>query len=205
MGFLGDIGGFLGGLVGGPAGAAVGKGIGEFGGSALGFGQSQDNRNREIEASDYQRALNAQSMAREDNAVQRRVADLKAAGLSPVLAAGSPASSASFRSGEAPKTSVMDNFAQASAMAAQKAQVDMTQAQVDQIKAQTRLINAQVPGAAANSRVSMHDAGIYDDSLLTTSKDSSTYSAVLRTIGSKRLLNKIRDISGLKYFIPKLN
>lgn len=52
---------------------------------------------------DYQKSLQKIMFQREDNAVQRRVADLQAAGLSPVLAAGSAASSGPVVSTQAPQ------------------------------------------------------------------------------------------------------
>lgn len=52
---------------------------------------------------DYQKSLQQTIFGREDNAVQRKVADLKAAGLSPTLAAGSGASAGPAISTSAPQ------------------------------------------------------------------------------------------------------
>lgn len=72
-------------------------------GSALAGGLSawstwdtnQKNFDLQKNAYEWQKEQAALTQSREDNAVQRRVADLKAAGMSPILAAGSAASSSS--------------------------------------------------------------------------------------------------------------
>lgn len=52
----------------------------------------------------YNKDQNALAQEREDNAAQRRAADLEAAGINPLLAAGSPAQAGSMSAGNVPST-----------------------------------------------------------------------------------------------------
>lgn len=93
----------------------------------------------------YQQELNNLTMRREDNAIQRRAADLSAAGLNPNLAVGQAASSQGY--GTAGSTGVVgSNLA-----ARQTAKMDvgalldlsMRRAQVNQTEDQSKLLQAQ--------------------------------------------------------------
>nr|QJB18845.1 MAG: DNA pilot protein [Microvirus sp.] len=115
-------------------GAALG-GLGSIANTALSF-QNQA----------YMKDMQQQQWGREDTSIQRRVTDLKAAGLSPVLAAGSGASSSNPINITAPQvdTSFAQNAASHISQAAQ-AELALSQqkANIAQTEAQTQAIKQQ--------------------------------------------------------------
>lgn len=106
----------------------------------------------------WQREAQGVTWSREDNAVQRRAADLKAAGLSPVLAAGSAASSSGPISTVAPQRELvqkpvrgMERAAAMSAMLRQAEDIATTQAQRKLIDVQADKAQQEVVGQALSN------------------------------------------------------
>lgn len=92
----------------------------------------------------YERDMLQRSWEREDTAVQRRTADLRASGLSPTLAAGSAASSSPPIKSQAPKEEYTPTRAQLVMDAIrQRADVSKTLLENEVVKAQMRNYNAQ--------------------------------------------------------------
>lgn len=71
---------------------------------SLGYNILSSERNRDDQNSllHYQKMMNQAQMDREDSAVQRRVKDMRKAGINPLMAAGNPASSSSVSTPSAP-------------------------------------------------------------------------------------------------------
>ena len=97
---------------------------------------------------DYDKQLQQDIFAREDNSVERRTADLKAAGLNPVLAAGQGARAGAPIGVTAPQVSEgpAKSIGQ---IAGVSAQMSMTRAQTALINAQTKKTNVESERAAS--------------------------------------------------------
>lgn len=105
--------------------------------NVVGWNQAEKDR-------EEQRTQNQLTRDREDNAVQRRVLDLQAAGLSPTLAAGSAASASQVQAlPPSPKTNIQQNLSQAMAIMGQHIQNQKTAEDVKLAQAQQSALNVE--------------------------------------------------------------
>lgn len=105
--------------------------------SGLNFGSQVANLN-------YQKDLQKQIFAREDNAVQRRAADLQKAGLSKTLAAGDAAGAGTAVSTSAPQLSMVDKVATGLNYAQQMANVRKTEEETQNLLVQQREAESRI-------------------------------------------------------------
>lgn len=106
---------------------------------------------------EYEKNLQQQIFSREDNSIQRRVADLKKSGLSPVLAAGSGAGAGTPIRATAPQKSMeganqsRQAISQMIEAAMRMPQISKTKAETANIKKQSDLISANIENVKANT------------------------------------------------------
>lgn len=117
--------------------ALVTGGLGLIG-DLFNFGQQKKTQS-------WQKRAQEITWQREDNATQRRVADLKAAGLNPVLAAGSAAAASSPIQIGTPQlpTTAVDKAETMMNLMRQKEDIALTTAEKHRVDAQTMLTNDQ--------------------------------------------------------------
>jgi hypothetical protein len=139
-----------------------------IGAAAVGVGAASGLANTYMQWKNlqYQKDLQRDIFAREDTSIARRVADLKASGLSPVLAAGQGAGTGGVVSTQAPQfdTSISDKAI--NALGLLKMEQDIAHSQTQQ-----ELLAKQISEAGARASIAWHDAKVLEGSpgMLSTS------------------------------------
>lgn len=196
------------GALAGPVGSLIGAGLGGIFGL---IGSSSTNEMNEKIANmniNFQRETNLKNEAlmreqwgREDNAVQRRAQDLAAAGMSPLLAAGSAANAGQVVNMKAPEShQVVQQSGLAGAvsgiyqgMMAQQSMMDMM-ARQQQILINQGSLNLQEKEWAAKEQLYSKDAGIKELTMKLMNRDVSLKDVDLKYSEKLKLLQYLQGL-----------
>lgn len=138
---------------------------GVLGTNFVGDYDSSNNYRLQKDAFNYNKFVQQQTWNREDTAVQRRAADLKAAGMNPLLAAGGAATTSASSHISAPQRDTASYSVSDKRLALEnlKLAAARSEADISRTKAETQLIRSQTRTANANARVAEHNADITVD------------------------------------------
>lgn len=184
------VGGIGGALIGGPAGAAAGASIG---GALDSYSAQQQANKRNIEQSDKQMAFQERMSS---TAHQRQVADLKKAGLNPILSANTGASSPT---GSMAQVQPEDpKLAQSLATAIElkrmnqdlknaKAIEKQTKQQTEKVKTETTLLKSKEPQARI-----INKGGKALESIYNSASKADVFSKIDQSVGYSAKKNKVK-------------
>lgn len=137
--------------------AGIGSAVGGIFGGVINAnaqtGIARDNLKLQKDQFEYQKRLNDLTMQREDTAVQRSVADYRAAGLSPLNAIGNPSAVGSYQSSDAPQQQAVDYSASLSNSLT-------ALGSIVQLMNQTRVADSEVKKNNAEAEKTRDDIGL---------------------------------------------